>query len=543
MSYEVLARKWRPQRFEEIVGQETVTRTLQNAIRSERIAHAFLFSGVRGAGKTSTARILAKALNCHAGLSSTPCGECPSCREIAAGNSVDVLEIDAASNTGVDSIRELRESVRYGTARDRFKIFIIDEVHMLSNAAFNALLKTLEEPPAHVKFILATTEYQKIPVTITSRCQQFEFKPLSFQLILDRLKLISSQEGIEISDYSLRAIASTAQGSMRDAQSTLDQIVSFSGKQISDEDVRTLLSVVDEKVIREIIDAVVEADRSRLIRQAQQLRETGTDPQNLCRKLVGHLRNLMVCKTLGWDEKILNLPDADKEAVLKQAERLSELDLIRFYDVLNRTDNELRWHSRPHVHLEMALMKLMELARLPTVEEVVSRLESGGLQRPERSAASPAPKPTLFDAASGESKEKLPKKAQETSSADSRQTKNESSGARDPAVTHLFAAVQMEELPLYSHLEHASKVTLDNGKLLIVFPKQEAFHRSVVLQPESLKKLEQLCARVTGSTPKIDIVLEDGEPVKPADPAEDPKVKMFTEVFPGKVSVEKEGED
>ena len=203
MSYQVLARKWRPQVFEEVTGQETVTKTLQNAITSGRIAHAFLFSGVRGVGKTTTARILAKALNCHDGPTPRPCGQCVSCTEIAASGSVDVLEIDAASNRRIDDVRELRESVRYGTARDRFKIFIIDEVHMLTNEAFNALLKTLEEPPAHVKLILATTEHHKIPVTITSRCQQYDFKPIPFSLILDRLALICREEGIEISDYGV----------------------------------------------------------------------------------------------------------------------------------------------------------------------------------------------------------------------------------------------------------------------------------------------------------------------------------------------------
>ena len=318
-----------------------------------------------------------KGLNCQEGPTPSPCGECVSCREIAETNSIDVLEIDAASNTGVDNIRELRDSTRYGTARDRFKIFIIDEAHMLSNAAFNALLKTLEEPPPHVKFILATTEYSKIPGTITSRCQQFDFKPIPFSQIFDRLKLLSREEGIEISEYSLRAVVSAAQGSLRDAQSALDQIIAFSGKEILDEDVRSLLGVVDEQAVIALVDALLQRDAKSLVEQVQELTTSGVDPQNFCRKLIQHVRNLMVCRVSGWDERLLNLPDTAKSEMLNQAEQFSELDLIRFYDLLNRTDNELRWHSHPAVHLEMTLMKLIELTQLPSLEEVVAKLESG----------------------------------------------------------------------------------------------------------------------------------------------------------------------
>ena len=236
-----------------MVGQEAVTRTLKNAIAHDRVAHAFLFSGVRGVGKTSSARILAMALNCQQGLSQDPCGECDSCHEIAASNSVDVLEIDAASNTGIDSIREIRESVRYQAARDRFKIFIIDEVHMLSKGAFNALLKTLEEPPSHVKFVLATTEFHKIPETIASRCQHFEFKRIPFSIIVQRLRQICDEEKAEVSDYALQAVASAAQGSMRDGLSALDRILAFAGSAVVDKDVMSLLGVLDDRVVVELI--------------------------------------------------------------------------------------------------------------------------------------------------------------------------------------------------------------------------------------------------------------------------------------------------
>ena len=545
MSYQVLARKWRPQRFEEVVGQETVTKTLQNAIKSERIAHAFLFAGVRGVGKTTTARILAKALNCQEGPTPSPCGECVSCREITEANSIDVLEIDAASNTGVDNIRELRESARYGTARDRFKIFIIDEAHMLSNAAFNALLKTLEEPPPHVKFILATTEYPKIPVTIASRCQQYDFKPIPFSLILERLKLLSQEEGMEISEYSLRAIVSTAQGSMRDAQSALDQIIAFGGKQILDEDVRTLLGVVDERAILSLVDAVLERNVKILVEQVQELVNSGVDPRNFCRKLIHHVRDLMVCRVAGWDERLLNLPDTAKNEILKQSERFSELDLIRFYDLLNRAENDLRWNSHPWVHLEMTLMKLIELTHLPSLEDVIAKLELGekiGKSSAKGAAVQSDDRGTLFPASNRRPGSKDKKGSQSVAPPEAEKTKETEVVSENQVISHLLSAVQTESMGLYSSLQHASRTTLEGGKLVISFPQSEAFHQRKILKSDHQDLLSRLCAKIVGSEPEIEVQLEESIKEQP-DPKEDPKVKTFIEAFPGKVIVEKENAD
>ena len=544
MTYQVLARKWRPQTFEEVVGQETVTKTLQNAIKSERIAHAFLFSGVRGVGKTTTARILAKALNCHEGPTPSPCGECVSCREITQANSIDVLEIDAASNTGVDNMRDLRESARYGTARDRFKIFIIDEAHMLSNAAFNALLKTLEEPPPHVKFILATTEYPKIPVTIASRCQQYDFKPIPFLLILERLKLLSQEEGIKISEDSLRAIVSVAEGSMRDAQSALDQIIAFGGKQIPDEAVRVLLGVVDERAILSLVDAVLERDAKILVEQVQELVNSGVVPRNFCRKLIHHVRNLMVCRVTGWDERLLNLPDTAKDEILKQSEQFSELDLIRFYDLLNRAENDLRWNSHPWVHLEMTLMKLIELTRLPSLEDVIAQLQLGkkfGKSLPKGGSAPSGDPKTLSPAASKRPQSK-DKKSSRVAPPEAEKTEGEEAVPENQVITHLLSAVQTESIRLYSSLQHASRTTLENGKLLISFPQSEAFHQGEVLRSDHQGLLSRLCAKIVGSVPKIEVQLEK-PPKEQPDPKEDPRVKTFMETFPGKVIVEKENAD
>jgi len=545
MSYQVLARKWRPQTFEEVVGQETVTKTLQNAIKSDRIAHAFLFAGVRGVGKTTTARILAKALNCQEGPTPSPCNECVFCREITAANSIDVLEIDAASNTGVDHIRELRESARYGTARDRFKIFIIDEAHMLSNAAFNALLKTLEEPPPHVKFILATTEYAKIPVTIASRCQQYDFKPIPFSLILERLKLLSQEEGIEISEYSLRAIVSVAEGSMRDAQSALDQIIAFGGKQITDEDVRTLLGVVDERAIISLVDAVLARDVKLLVEQVQELVNSGVNPQNFCRKLIHHVRNLMVCRVTGWDEGLLNLPDTAKNEILKQSEQFSELDLIRFYDLLNRAENDLRWNSHPWVHLEMTLMKLVELTHLPSLEDVIAKLELGeksGKSSPTGDSVPSGDTGALFPAVNKSAGSKDKKGSQSVAPPEAEKTKEEEAVSENQVISHLLSAVQIESIRLYSSLQHASRTTLESGKLFISFPQSEAFHQREVLLPDHQDLLSRLCAKIVGSVPEIEVRLEE-PPKEPLDPKEDPRVKTFIETFPGKVIVEKESAD
>ncbi len=545
MSYLVLARKWRPQTFEEVVGQETVTTTLQNAIKSERIAHAFLFSGVRGVGKTTTARILAKALNCQEGPTPSPCGECVSCREITQANSIDVIEIDAASNTGVDNMRDLRESARYGTARDQFKIFIIDEAHMLSNAAFNALLKTLEEPPPHVKFIFATTEYAKIPVTIASRCQQYDFKPIPFLLILERLKLLTQEEGIEISEDSLRAIVSVAEGSMRDAQSALDQIIAFGGKQIPDEAVRVLLGVVDERAILSLVDAVLERDVKILVEQVQELVNSGVDPRNFCRKLIHHVRNLMVCRVTGWDERLLNLPDTAKDEILKQSEQFSELDLIRFYDLLNRAENDLRWNSHPWVHLEMTLMKLIELTRLPSLEDVIAQLQLGekvGKSLPKGGSAPSGDPKTLFPAADKRPQSKDKKSSTSAAPPEAEKTEEEEAVSENQVIAHLLSAVQTESIRLYSSLQHASRTTLENGKLLISFPQSEAFHQGEVLRSDHQGLLSRLCAKIVGSVPEIEVQLEEPPKEKP-DPKEDPRVKTFMETFPGKVIVEKENAD
>src|SRR5262252_5813475 len=322
MKYQVIARKFRPQLFEELVGQKPIVQTLQNAIQMDRIGHAYLFSGPRGVGKTTTARILAKGLNCERGPTVTPCNVCPSCQEIASGRSIDVFEIDAASNTGVDNIRELRESAKYAAARSRYKIFIIDEVHMLSSSAFNALLKILEEPPPHVVFIMATTERHKVPATILSRCQQFIFKTISPSEIHAHLRQIADREGVKIADRALSYIVKASEGSMRDAQSRLDQIISFSGQEVVDEDVRDVLGFIPSEILERTLDALADRNSKALIENIAIVVDQGLNLQQYVREFIGKIRDLLIIK-LGLQEKILGSPE-EKRALAERAERFSE---------------------------------------------------------------------------------------------------------------------------------------------------------------------------------------------------------------------------
>jgi DNA polymerase III subunit gamma/tau len=382
MSYQVIARKWRPQSFDEVTGQEPITRTLRNAIEHERLHHAYLFSGARGVGKTTTARLLAKALNCHKSdhPTPTPCAAgdedaCASCREIAGGRSIDVLEIDAASNTGVDNVRDaIIGSVAISPARDRYKVFIIDEVHMLSGAAFNALLKTLEEPPPRVVFIMATTEKHKLPDTILSRCQQFEFRTIATPKIADRLRLIAGAEKISITEDALREIARAGEGSMRDAQSAFDQVISFSGTEIKAEDVETALGVASTEMLARIVRGLAEQQPQEALAVVDDLVMRGHDLRNFCRDLLAHLRNLLVAKVAGDSLELLDASAASARELTQQAAAFSESDLVRFFHSLTETETNLRTAAHPRYQLEVGLVKLMEMRRLAPLGQVIERL-------------------------------------------------------------------------------------------------------------------------------------------------------------------------
>jgi DNA polymerase-3 subunit gamma/tau len=387
LSYKVLALKYRPSTFDEVVGQTTVTRTLRNAIEQDRIGHAFLLSGARGVGKTTTARILAKALNCSRseGPTPDPCGECDSCREIADGKALDVQEIDGASNNSVDQVRELRESARYNPARDRFKIWIIDEVHMLSTGAFNALLKTLEEPPPRVKFIFATTEYHKIPETILSRCQQYDFRMIPARELQGHLRRIAARVGITGGDAALAQIARAAEGSVRDALSLFDQVLAFTGEEVKDEEVGGLLGLVDRELLYRASAAVGSGDSLAVLELVESLADYGADYRNFARELLLHLREILLVKLAPEASALLGaiLPE-ERMRLGERAEAFSEEDLLRGVDLLTRAEGELRHSPDPRVALELALLKLVQMRRLLPFSELVAKVErlAGGTPVP-----------------------------------------------------------------------------------------------------------------------------------------------------------------
>jgi DNA polymerase III subunit gamma/tau len=374
MSYQVIARKWRPQKFDDVVGQHAVTRTLRNALSSGRLAQAFVFAGPRGVGKTTTARILARALNCERGPTADPCGECDACKEIAEARDMDVLEIDAATHTGVDNVREVIISgLAIRPVRNRYKVFIIDEVHQLSNQSFNALLKSIEEPPPHVVFMMATTELDKIPETVLSRSQVYEFRTIGTKAIADKLRTIVDAEQISASDDSLHLIARDSEGSMRDAQSKLDQVIAFTGTTITPDDVAAVLGLVGRDLLLDAVEAVASEDAAAAFTLAGRAVELGYDLRSVCRELARVVRDLLV---LSVDASRLTDPEiageGERNRVQALARRFSREDLLRAFDLLARAESDIRTASQPRYHLEMALLRWIYLRKLTPIEDLLT---------------------------------------------------------------------------------------------------------------------------------------------------------------------------
>jgi DNA polymerase-3 subunit gamma/tau len=376
MEYRVLARKWRPQVFDEVVGQDHVVKTLKNAINLDRIAHAYLFSGPRGTGKTSVARILAKSVNCEKGPAETPCNECSNCREITDGSSLDVREIDGASNRGIDEIRELRENIKFSPAASRYKIYIIDEVHMLTKEAFNALLKTLEEPPSHVIFVFATTEIYKVPVTILSRCQHFDFKRISLRQIIDNLGMIAKAEKITVSDEGLTWIAKGGEGSLRDAQSIFDQVISYAGMVIKESDVEELLGLSDRRFLAELSRAVLARDAGRCLKIVDEVYYSGMDIKQFYQMFLNHCMNLLTVKITEKEELLMDLSDHERGELQKISEGASRETLQRLLDMLIAEEDDIRKGLEPRLNMEYVLVKMAYLEPMIPVDEILSRMEA-----------------------------------------------------------------------------------------------------------------------------------------------------------------------
>ncbi|HEY6349930.1 MAG TPA: DNA polymerase III subunit gamma/tau [Candidatus Angelobacter sp.] len=400
MSYQVLARKYRPQRFSEVIGQEHVTRTLKNAIDQQRIAHGYIFSGHRGIGKTTIARILAMALNCRSFDRATPepCGHCESCTEIRAGNAVDVIEIDAATNRGIDEIRELREAARYRPARDRYKIYILDEAHQITDAAFNALLKTLEEPPAHIIFMMATTQPEDIPQTIRSRCQNFNFHAVKFDEIVGQLRAIAAKENIQADADALGVLAEAGDGSMRDALSIMDQAIACCGETLSVQAVLGLVGSVGSEVMEELMDAVARSSSEDALRLLDKLMMEGQNPAHFARQLVRFLRNSLVAKVSGSNSPVLQISLDERSRVSRVAEQFSEEDLARFLQIMLRTYDELGYRQEQRFHLELGVLKLVHAQRLLPLEQILSQVapaaeqgRSAGAERSVQAGRQAAP--------------------------------------------------------------------------------------------------------------------------------------------------------
>ncbi len=384
MSYQVLARKYRPQKFSDVIGQEHVTRTLQNAIGQERIAHGYIFSGHRGIGKTTVARILAMALNCRSTAKpvAEPCGVCESCTEIRAGNAVDVIEIDAATNRGIDEIRELRDAARYRPARDRFKIYILDEAHQITDAAFNALLKTLEEPPSHIIFMMATTQPEDIPQTIRSRCQHFSFRAVKFEDILQQLRDITAQEKIAADDDALALLSEAGDGSMRDALSILDQAIASTSEHLTLDSVRGLIGSAPAGALETVMQAVAESGSDKILLLVDELLNEGHSPTHFARQLVRFLRNVTVAKIAGKDSPLLQVSSDERARVARIAELFSEEELARHLQIMLRTHGELGYRQEQRFHLELGLLKMAHAQRLLPIEQLLSEaaLPSGAGQ-------------------------------------------------------------------------------------------------------------------------------------------------------------------
>lgn len=371
--YLVLARKWRPQTFQDMTGQEHVVKTVANAIKLQRVAHAYLFCGPRGVGKTTAARLLAKALNCEKGPTAEPCGQCQACLEIAAGTSVDVAEIDGASNNGVENVREIRENAKYLPQRDRHKIYIIDEVHMLTGAAFNALLKTLEEPPGHVKFIFATTEPHKLPDTILSRCQRHNFRRIPGARMLQRLKEICAAEKIQISDRSLSLVVRQSDGGMRDALSLLDQIFSACGTEPTDEAVAEAIGAIDRMVVQDMTEALVKRDAKTVLARVDELYNRGVDLKRLAEELSLQLRHVFVTRMLG--QAPAELAESEQKALEALAQQADATQLTRMFDVIFGWISEFSKETQPKLALEMTLLKAISLSPAASIPELLAKVE------------------------------------------------------------------------------------------------------------------------------------------------------------------------
>jgi DNA polymerase-3 subunit gamma/tau len=596
MSYQVIARKWRPQTFSDLVGQSHVTSTLANAIKNDRVAHAYIFSGARGVGKTTAARILAKALNCVKGPTAEPCGECDSCKEIAAGTSLDVIEIDAASNRGIDQIRELREMVRYAPAASRSKVVLLDEAHMLTSEASNALLKTLEEPPDRVIFVMATTQPEDLADTIRSRSQHFHFRALTFAEITGRLEEIAQKENLTIEPGALAVIARMAEGSLRDALSLLEQARAYCGDVIPDKEVRELLGVVPEDSLNELVAAIAEGSADRALGLVHTFQKEGRNLQHFCREAIRHMRNLLIARVCGADSDLIAATADQRPALAQAAAQFTEEDLTRFFQILLQTDGDLRHKPDPRVHLEMGLLRLINAQRLAPMEEFLAELRSGapatsiasGAMRTSASAApamaapqalparsfSPSPVPqTTFAtpqrlaapsfspaaAAAAPARAEIktaPTPGMEPPATVAASPESESAAESDPEtradgitqgqVAEIKTAIQAQQKFLGEIVNQGSRWELEGAELRIYFSADKRAFAEMMEGRDSLEKVRTSSSKVLGRPVRVCAKVEAVAAVAPRGTSgtqelreqfeRDPMVRSMLQRFGGKIS-------
>jgi DNA polymerase-3 subunit gamma/tau len=545
-SYVVVARRYRPQGFGELIGQEHVSQALSNAIATSRIGHAYLFIGARGTGKTSTARIFAKALNCVHGPTATPCNECDICRSISAGNDVDVLEIDGASNTGIDNIRELRQNANVRPGRSRFKIYIIDEVHMLSTAAFNGLLKTLEEPPEHVKFIFCTTEARKIPITILSRCQRFDFAGISTRAIFDRLRQIVEAEGVEAEDEALEVLARRAAGSMRDSQSLLEQLLAFAPERITVADVHNMLGTAGDQRLAAIVKHLVDRDAASALSELDAAAREGVDVGQLIEQLFGYFRDCMVAAVGCKADTFLYASSSSSDDVIESGKRLGLQTILAVMQILDQTLSRLRYSTQARILAELALVRISNLEDLEELSALIVQLQTGqpasvsttATAAPARMSSPVAARPQAALSAPVPAKKKFEPAAVVVEPAPSEVLSAESDDEDDAATETGFVLEAhnaaetwrraVEKVPglIADQAKKFSRLEVSGiNRLTIHFAPENSMCKSTCQRPDQVAKFERALQDVTGQAVRIDFKLQEvATPVSAGQPPSRPAV-------------------
>jgi len=544
VSYEVFARKYRPQRFDDLVGQTHVSRTLKNAVAQNRLAHAYLFVGPRGIGKTSTARILAKALNCVKGPTAEPDGTCDNCHEIAAGNSLDVLEIDGASNNGVEQVRELRENARYAPSKSRYKIYIIDEVHMLTAAAFNALLKTLEEPPPHVKFIFATTEPQKVLATIVSRCQRFDLHRIPAKLIADHLQFIAGKEKITLEPAAAHAIARGAEGGLRDAESMLDQLVAFCGEKISESDVLNVFGFTSEQTVVDLTGKILHGETAAGLDVLYEQCEAGKDMMRLMSDLISYLRDLLVFKAKPGALQEDVDPELQK-ALAAQSELIENDRLLDLIDQFAQAEGRMKWAPNKKLHFEVAIIKAIQSLNQATLDEVIERLgelRDGKTVAEKKTSAAEAVGASNRRSESGSSASKEPAVEEAPRVAESPDGENNI----EDIWQRVFSKIPTEKAFVRNSAAAAHVLPSEGRHFILGFSPDQKSPMDILGTASNRKLIERLLREVSGKDWSLKLTVEETLPSKPRSLAEspsenyadDPLIREALEIFKGEIKTD-----